>query len=142
VQVGFTGYSGRLTELWEDNELIVAQIELRENAIAAYGGDAPDGTFKNAGFGYIMNYYMALTEVAAAGGDPADGPAVFDQIKTWSGHHAFGSPPIDCGAAPEDYESICDYTIAFGVWNGSEYELTQPHVNNIDFVSSLPPREG
>ena len=141
VQVGFTGYSARLEELWADNELIVAQVALRESAIEAFGGDTPNGTFKNAGFGYIMNYYMGLTEVASAGGDPADGPAVFEQIKTWSGHHAFGSPPIDCGAAPDDYESICDYTIAYGIWNGTSYDLAAPHVNNLDFVASLPPRE-
>jgi len=142
VQVGFTGYSERLEELWADNELIVAQVELRESTLEAFGGDAPDGTFKNAGFGTMMNYYMALSEVSAAGGDPADGQSVFDQIKTWSGHHSFASPPIDCGAAPADYESICDYTIAFGTWNGSSYDLTFDHVNNLDFVASLPTREG
>lgn len=142
VQVGFTGYSERLPELWADNELIVAQVQLREDTLAAFGGDTPDGTFKNAGFGTMMNYFMALTEVSAGGGDPNDGQSVFDQIKTWSGHHSFASPPIDCGAAPEDYESICDYTIAFGTWNGASYDLAFDHVNNLDFVTSLPPREG
>ncbi len=142
VVVGFTGYSSRLEELWADNELIVAEVELRKSTLDAFGGDTPDGTFKDAGFNTMMNYYMALSEVSAAGGDPSDGQAAFDQIKTWSGHHSYGSPPIDCGAAPDDYESICDYTIAYGTWNGSSYDLTAAHVNNLDFVSSLPPREG
>lgn len=142
VQVGFTGYSARLEELWADNELIVTEVDLRESALAAFGGDTPDGTFKNGGFGYIMNYYMALTEVATAGGDPGDGNAVFEQIKTWANHHSFASPPVDCANAPDDYESICDYTIAYGIWNGSAYDLEEPHVNNLDFVSALPPREG
>jgi ABC-type branched-subunit amino acid transport system substrate-binding protein len=142
VTVGFTGYSERLPELWQDNELIVAEVELREQTLDAFGGDTPDGTFKNAGFSTMMTYYMALSEVAGAGGDPGEGQSVFDQIKTWSGHHSYGSPPIDCGAAPADYESICDYTIAYGIWNGTGYDLAAPHVNNLDFVASLPPREG
>ena len=142
VTVGFTGYSSRLEELWADNELIVAEVDLRKSTLDAFGGDTPSGTFKDAGFNTMMNYYMAMSEVAAGGGDAGDGQSVFDQIKTWSGHHSFGSPPIDCGAAPDDYESICDYTIAYGVWNGSSYDLAAPHVNNLDFVASLPPREG
>ncbi len=142
VTVGFTGYSSRLEELWADNELIVAEVDLRKSTLEAFGGDTPDGTFKDGGFNTMMNYYMALTEVASGGGDPGDGQAAFDQIKTWSGHHSYGSPPIDCGAAPADYESICDYTIAYGEWNGSSYDLVAPHVNNLDFVSALPPREG
>ncbi len=141
VTVGFTGYSARLPELWSDNELIVTEVNLRESVIEEFGGETPNGTFKNAGFGYAMNYYQALTEVAAAGGDPADGQAVFDQIKTWTDHHSFAAPTIDCGAAPADYESICDYKSAFGVWNGSAYDLAEPHKNYLDFVSSLPPRE-
>jgi branched-chain amino acid transport system substrate-binding protein len=142
VTVGFTGYSARLPELWDQNEQIVAEVELRESTVDAFGGDTPNGTFKNAGFGTMMNYYMGLTEVTAAGGDPADGTAVFELIGTWTDHHSFGSPSIDCGGAPDDYESICDYTIAFGKWNGSSYDLVSPHENNLEFVSSLPPREG
>ena len=130
------GYSERFPSLFEGNELITIEQQLRSDSIDAFEGDAPAGSFNDLGFSSMMNYWMASMEVS----DPTDGQSVFDQVRGWSNHHAFASTPLDCALAPEDYQSLCSFNLAFGSWNGSTYDLESEHENWAGFLAELPPR--
>ncbi len=113
------------------------ELGVREDAIDAYGPEAPVSTFMNDSFSTVIWGWQLANQVIADGGDPFDQAALSDAIANLGSYHFVGRPPVDCASAPEEYQSICYRQATYLQWNGEEYTTDTPLGTNYIDVTEL-----
>jgi hypothetical protein len=103
------------------SEFEAFELDVRAQAIEAYGPTAPVGTFMEDAFGSIVWAWQIANYMLEQGQDPWDAEALAAALADLPPFHFIGRPAVDCSTNPEEYPAICYRKQTWLAWDGSAF---------------------
>ncbi len=129
------GYIVEQPDLYD--EFIQFELAAREEAIDAYGPETPKTAFGRQMFSSIVFAYQIANQALEDGVDIDDREALREAIGAIDNFHLLGYQPISCAENTSEYESICNRTTGYAVWDGESFTIDPDLPDGMDVTELL-----
>ena len=118
-QAGFLAERPDLYDDYESWEIITRESLLDESSLRT----SPVSNFLRTGYGTGILVYQVLNDMIANGQDVDDRAAIIAAFGAMENQHVVGQPPVSCTDNTVEFPAVCEKTLTFTRWTGSDWEL-------------------
>ena len=118
-QAGFLAERPDLYDAYESWEIITRESLLDESSLRT----SPVSNFLRTGYGTGILVYQVLNDMIANGQDVDDRAAIIAAFGAMENQHVVGQPPVSCTDNTVEFPAVCEKTLTFTRWTGSDWEL-------------------